>query len=279
MINRSLRNMLKTSVALAVLAGIVSAFGTGSALAGYNQGFEFTTTADFQNNLIFSSNPNQNWFIQNNSDSADLNFVWNITGTSLVPVNGFNAQAGTPGSYVWANYGSSSASSAGTVISNWFLTPTLQFGAGDTVSFWTRTAGANSSSPNTPSPYPDRMQVLLSTNGSSTNVGTSANAVGDFITPLGDINPTYAQTTLTSTGPDGYPITWTQYTYNIPVSNFQGRIGFRYFIQDTSIRANLIGLDSFSTTANLVPEPSSYVLMGLGLAGLAYRRRMARKSS
>ena len=279
MINQFLRNTLKTSVALAVLAVIVSALGLATATAGYNQGFEFTDRADFENNLIYSLNPNQNWFIQNNSDSPDINFDWNITGTSMVAINGFNAQAGSPGSCVWANYSSSAASSSSTVISNWFLTPTLQFGAGDTVSFWTRTAGANSASPNTPSQYPDRLEVRLSTNGSSTNVGSLANSVGDFVTPLGDINPSYAQTTLTSTGSDGYPITWTQYTYNIPVSNFQGRIGFRYFIQDTSIRGNLVGLDSFNTTANLVPEPSSFVLMGLGLAGLAYRRHKARKSA
>lgn len=265
---RSLHSLLRYSLAVALITGVMTTLVPGSAKAGYFQGFEFTGTGDFTNSLIQNPNPALNWSIQNLSDAANINFVWNLADASLT---GFNAQAGSANSYVQANFSSSNASTSSTVISNWFLTPQLKFGVGDTVSFWTRTSGVTI--------YPDRMQVLLSTNGSSINVGSTANSVGDFITPLGDINPTYAQSTLTSTGPDGYPVTWTQYTYNIPVSNFQGRIGFRYFIQDTSIRGNIVGLDSFNTTANLVPEPSSFVLMGLGLAGLAYRRHKARKSA
>ena len=63
-----------------------------------------------------------------------------------------------------------------------------------------------------------------------------------------------------------------------------GRIGFRYFVTDVTddemtTQADYIGLDTFNTTANVVPEPSSFILMGLGLAALAYRRRRSVSSN
>ncbi|MFM7132605.1 MAG: choice-of-anchor J domain-containing protein [bacterium] len=268
--------MLKISLAVALATGVLGTLATSTAKAGYTQGFEFATTGDFTNSIIQNPNPNVNWALKNNSDSVNSNGAWNVAG--LAAPLGFNAQSGSPGSYAYVGADSTLAFTSSTTISNWFMTPTLQFGVNDTVSFWTRTAGTISSS-TTPSIYPDRLQVLLSTSGSSVNVGTTASSVGVFTQALGDINPSYVTTTVTSTGPDGYPITWTQYTYAIPQNNFQGRIGFRYLIQDTSIRGNAIGLDTFSTTANLVPEPSSFALMGLGLAALAYRRLKGRKSA
>src|SRR2546428_3306592 len=50
-------------------------------------------------------------------------------------------------------------------------------------SFYTRTVDMPS--------FPDRLQVRMSTNGASSNVGTTATDVGDFTTLLLDINPTY----------------------------------------------------------------------------------------
>ena len=61
------------------------------------------------------------------------------------------------------------------------------------MTFWTRTTTAN--------PFPDRLQVRMSTAGASSNVGTTATDVGDFTTLLLDINPTYTV--------GGYPEVWT----------------------------------------------------------------------
>ena len=47
----------------------------------------------------------------------------------------------------------------------------------------------------------------MSTNGASSNVGTTATDVGDFITLLLDINPTYTTS--------GYPNVWTQFTVTL----------------------------------------------------------------
>ena len=54
------------------------------------------------------------------------------------------------------------------------------------MSFYTRTVDAPT--------FPDRLQVRMSTNGASSNVGTTATDVGDFTALLLDINPTYTTT-------------------------------------------------------------------------------------
>ena len=104
---------------------------------------------------------------------------------------------------------------------------------GNTFSFWTRTTdvGANL--------FPDRLQVRMSTNFGSTNVGSTAASVGDFTTLLLDINPTYA---------DNYPHDWTKFTVTISGLGTPtvGRLAFRYFVEgggpDAS-RSDYIGID------------------------------------
>lgn len=178
-----------------------------------------------------------------------------------VAAESFFAQAGSPDSFARADFRSTGAN----VISNWFITPTFDFVAGDTFSFYTRTI--------TNSNYPDRLQILQSTSGTSINVGPDFNSVGNFSTMLGEINKDLVK--------QGYPETWTQFTYNI-TSSFTGRIGFRYYVTDVAAatpNGNYIGLDTFSTTANLftpVPEPSTYFVASAatGLLMLARRYRM-----
>ena len=55
--------------------------------------------------------------------------------------------------------------------------------------------------------FPDRLQVRISTNGASTNVGSTATGVGDFTTLLLDINLNYTT--------NGYPNVWTQFTVTL----------------------------------------------------------------
>lgn len=176
------------------------------------------------------------------------------------PSGTFDAQSGAADSYARADF---SSTQSGT-ISNWFITPTFDVNNGDTFSFYTRTT--------TGSTYPDRLQVRLSQAGTSTNVGSDYASVGDFSSLLVDVNPTLAQ--------NGYPQTWTQYTYTFTGSAFTGRIGFRYFVTDTVNNGNYIGVDTFATSASLsnpVPEPSSYVLALSAIATLTAVRRRAGK--
>ena len=76
------------------------------------------------------------------------------------------------------------------VVSNWLILPELTLNNLNTFSFATRSAGA----------FPDRLEVRLSTNGSSTSLG-------DFSTLLLTLNP--------ALNPGGYPTDWTTYTINL----------------------------------------------------------------
>ncbi|MFO0837000.1 MAG: choice-of-anchor J domain-containing protein [Phycisphaerae bacterium] len=179
----------------------------------FSEGFDDITTL-----------PGSGWFMQNNS--APLGLTNFFQGNSTV----FPAQAGAATAYIGTNYNNVTGAN---IISNWLVTPNRTFSNGDSLSFYTRTVSSVA--------FPDRLQVRLSTNGASTNVGTLATDVGDFGTLLLDINPTY---TLT-----GYPNVWTQFTVTLsglggPTS---GRLALRYFVEDggpAGANSDYIGIDT-----------------------------------
>ena len=84
--------------------------------------------------------------------------------------------------------------------------------------------------------------MRLSSNGSSTNVGSTPTDVGDFSTVLLTINPNLVV--------GGYPDTgWKQYNIPIPAGAAAGRIAFRYYVTNGGpggINSNYIGVDEFS---------------------------------
>lgn len=227
-------------------------------------------TEDFEDITLL---PGLGWANQNNSNPLGLT-GW-FQGNDTV----FPAQAGTTTSYLGANFNNT----AGTgTISNWEMTPAVTLSAGDTISFWTRTVDGNI--------YPDRLQLRMSLNGSSTNVGTSETSVGDFTTLLLDINPTLV------TG--GYPEVWTQYTVVLTSAQVPsptlGRIAFRYFVTGggpSGANSNYIGIDTFAYTAvtptavglstlnaqsgsAMLPLAGLTLLLAVG-GLLVYRRRIA----
>jgi len=124
----------------------------------------------------------------------------------------FPAHAGPPNSYIAAdeNNGANVAR-----ISNWLILPARTLSNGDQFSFFTRTALS-------PISKPDRLQVRMSLNCCSTEVGGTSTSVGDFTTVLLDINPTYS--------PVGYPFDWTG--FNVVITGLPkptcGRLAFRY---------------------------------------------------
>jgi hypothetical protein len=167
----------------------------------------------------------------------------------------FPAFDGPVDAYIGANFDNGGGLAT---ISNWLLTPELSLQNGSTLTFYTRTVQASTSlaAMGTPSgvcntgPFPDRLQVRMSINGASTNVGMTAFDVGDFNNLLLDINPTYAI--------GGYPESWTQFTIIITgvPSGTSGRLAFRYFVEDggpQGTRSNYVGIDRAVYCA--IPSP------------------------
>lgn len=150
----------------------------------------------------------------------------------------FPSAAGAPDSYVGADF----LSGFGT-ISNWLIAPTFSLTSSVTVDYMARVAGAG---------FLDTIEVWLSTNGASSNIA-------DFTTLLGSYSSDQDQG-------------WTAQNLQLagtPIGG-QGRIAFRYFVADTTVNGNYIGIDSLTVR---VPEPATWALAGLALAGLALGRR------
>jgi len=200
-----------------VIAFVVSAGLAGAVSAqAITEGFEDVTTLEAAG-----------WFIRNNS--SPLGSTDWFQGNPDV----FEAQAGPTDSYIGANY--NATGDVGT-ISDWLMMPNRTLNNGDVLQFWTRTVEGD--------PFPDRLQVRLSLNGASTNVGTTATSVGDFTTLLLDIDPTYQGI---------YPDVFTLYTITLsglpgPTS---GRLAFRYFVENGGFHgtySDYIGIDTVSYT-------------------------------
>jgi hypothetical protein len=154
--------------------------------------------------------------------------VWSQCGGTAIPP----AHSGASTSCALVNFNSTTG--VGT-ISNWLITPVVTLTNGATVSFYTKTPS---------NAFPDRLQLRMSTSGTSTDTGTTATSVGVFTTLLVDIDPTYAGT---------YPTTWTQFTATISglPGPTQGRFAFRYFVENggpDGDNSNIIGLDTFAYT-------------------------------
>lgn len=174
----------------------------------------------------------------------------------------FAAHSGAENSYIAANF--ENTGDLGT-ISNWLITPMLTLTNGSVFSFYTRGAFDT---------FPDRLELRLSTAGSSSDVGSTATSVGDFTMLWLSINP--------ALGVGGYPTGWTLYTVTLSglAGELNGRFALRYFVEDAGLNganSNYIGIDdvSYRLNTSTVPEPASVVLTAAGLLalGLVNRRR------
>jgi subtilisin family serine protease len=191
-------------------------------MSDWSQGFEDITQL-----------PGQGWALINNSQPLGTT-GW-FQGNSTV----FSAHQGPADSYIGANFNNTGANGT---ISNWLLTPEITLRDGDTISFYTRTADG--------SIWADRLELRMSLNGSSTDVGSTAISVGDFTTLLLSVNPTQAAT--------GYPQVWTEYTATLSGigTPTNGRLAFRYFVTDAGsngTNSNYIGIDTVEYTVGIPP--------------------------
>lgn len=171
----------------------------------------------------------------------------------------FPAQSGAANAYVGANF--LNAAGGGNV-SNWLILPQLLLDPTLALTFYTRTEEL--------SLFPDRLEVRLSTNGGSSNVGATDTSVGDFTTLLLTVNPTLDI--------GGYPEEWTLFTVNLngvlggPTN---ARLAFRYFVPNTDENGNYIGIDTVRVAT--VPEPGTARLLLIGVVGCIFARRRIRR--
>jgi FG-GAP-like repeat len=178
--------------------------------------------------------PVPNWAAINNSSPIGPS-MW-FQGNPGV----FTSQTGADDSYIGANF--QNTGDVGT-ISDWLLTPQVTLHNGDVLRFWTRTVEK--------SPYPDRLEVRLSTSGASTDVGTTPTSVGVFTTVLLQINPNLEV--------GGYPETWTleEVTLSGLSGTPSGRIALRYYVTNGGTNgdnSDYIGVDTFSFGSATVPH-------------------------
>lgn len=172
------------------------------------------------------------WLIGNFSEPlGESEWIWG----SETP---FTAQAGAAHTQMVVNFNSTTGNGT---ISNWLLTPLLQFRPGSTVSFYTRTVSG--------APYADRLQIRLCTGQPCNTIGPGATGVSGFTTLLRDINPNL-QAGPDASGVNGYPDQWARFelghAHGVPSSG-TGRVAFRYFVPNggpDGLHSNIIGLDT-----------------------------------
>lgn len=189
---------------------------------------------------------------------AGIPASWTLVNNSAAPAGNtwfqgnpgiFDAFNGAPSSYAAANFLSTNAATG--AVSNWMILPALALDSTSTISFRVRAAGDN---------FLDTVQVRFST-GAGADVGTTTTSLGTFTSLLGS----YASATDNG---------WVSQTYSLGLAaNTTGRIAFRYVVADVATAGNYLGIDNVTVTA--VPEPATYGLMALGIAGLVLRRRLS----
>jgi hypothetical protein len=177
-----------------------------------------------------------NWVQINNSKPVGQSWFQGNPGV-------FGAQAGPAASYIGANYLSTGSASGS--IDNWLITPQLMLSGTTRLSFFTRS--------DTLPGFNDMLEVRFSSGS-----GTDTSGFSNLLTTIG--------------GPVAYPDSWQQFTADLTL-NGTGRFAFRYLGDAAS--ANYIGIDTVSVTA-AVPEPSAWIMLGLGLATLSLLRSKSR---
>ena len=162
----------------------------------------------------------------------------------------FSSQAGSANSFIAINPSTKTGDFA-TAVSDYLMTPVISLASATTLSFFARSSGIDDG-------FADRLQVYLSTAGSSTAPASFTNLLFDSAT-IGNAW-TFESLAIAAQG-----------------AGATGRLAWRYFIPDTAVAGDYLGIDTVTITA--VPEPSvvASMLVGFATLGLALSRRKNRR--
>lgn len=158
-----------------------------------------------------------------------------VTGWYQGDSSAFSAYEGDSNDYLAADYANADVCSGSSTISNWFISPVMDLGEVEEIAFYTRSLGG----------FPDRLELRLSNNDESTNVGSTASSVGDFTTCLLTVNPDLKA--------GGYPTSWTRYVISGMNASGTGRLAFRYYVTDAGPdgkNSEYIGIDSLTVSGS-----------------------------
>jgi hypothetical protein len=197
------------------------------------------------------------WEFVNNSSQPSATSIWRQGDNT---VGNFDAQAGSRNSFAQVDATSTTAE-GGATISNWLITPELDFSLGGIFSFYARTLGGNSRA--------EFIEVLQSNAGARANVGSAAADVGDFTTTVGTVG-SLEDPFITATP---FPAQFQRFDFKIAPTGGSGRLAFRYFATNggfggNASQAQYATIDTVSYNA-AVPEPVSSSLAGFAVLGLA----------
>ena len=174
-----------------------------------------------------SSSLNRGWILRNTSVPKGSN-VWQQGGEPVPWFSPFSSNGSFAG-FIGSDYTSTSAAAG--IISNWLISPVVTMQNGDKIIFYTRALqysdGAGDSTD-----YGNRLQVRINIENEGLNIGNGAE-VGDFNTPILDINPTYIYSSRRTPAPKAYPTNWTRFeatVYGLGKPT-RGRYAFRYFVE------------------------------------------------
>ena len=106
-----------------------------------------------------------------------------------------------------------------------------------------------------PLPRPSLLRAMLEVRFSA-GAGTGTGGFSTLLTTIG--------------GPSAYPGNWQQFSADLMLSG-SGRFAFRYL--GDAATSNYIGIDSILVSA--VPEPSAWLMLGIGLGVLPLLRRQS----
>jgi hypothetical protein len=241
---------LSATLALSTLALAISAPAHAAGLTTLSEGF---------NNV---SGLAPAWAFVNNSESAPTTpSLWTqgVTATS-----DYDAQSGSTNSFAQVDVSSTSALNA--VVSNWLITPELDFTNGGVFGFFARTLQGNT--------FAEFIEVRQSNAGSSTNVGAAATDLGNFTTLVGSVG------SLNDRSKDLPKSAWGLFTFNIAPTSGSGRLAFRYYATDGGLNGVTGQYATIDTVNYAVPEPSSMAgMLLIGGLGAAARLRSKEKKA